>query len=238
MSRQSILPGAVLILLYSTQLGFAETDVIDQLEAKLFQNQAGEEKYELADPLNPTPGLKDLPPIEGGETKIKADVKLSNSLQNLNKALQEIENKLGSVSFAVEKIKQSILQRAENDNFVNISFALQSSKDMGLQSIEARLDDFLIYDNVNQARLWLPAGLISLFYGPLTPGTHQLDISVRLVKRVDNPIPAEQEMFKAVNKRIELQIPTGEFSKNWQITVNSEASDLVVEETHGHDSKL
>ncbi len=225
-----LLKNAFLLLLIAlvSQLTLAQGEaaanrvdsVLDRLEKRLL-----DEESEVL-----TFGERELPPPSKDEEQaaqkikmpkktVEAEAEETARLRELASAVSQLETQIEQLAADTSKTRQRIMEEARVDNFVSIEARLTTESLASIRSMRVRLDGYDVYEVSDEAGLWLPSSKIPVYNGPLQPGSHRLDVEVRLVLKQREGLPLNSDVFRMVSQSFELKIPDGKIRSRYLVNI-------------------
>ena len=108
----------------------------------------------------------------------------------------------------------------EYDNsYVYLEAHIMEAEKTNLKSIRVKVDGFTVYQVRDTAGLWTPKSAIPLYSGPLSAGTHRIEISASIGEIQKPGLPVNGPSFKSIEQAFEIQVPLGSTNKKYQIAI-------------------
>jgi hypothetical protein len=140
-----------------------------------------------------------------------------SAFDSIAKDLRDLEQDADELSGQVEKLKADFLAVAEKGNFVEIKLVIEDADAMVLRSMALTIDKHAVYETQDREGQWLPGPEVLLYAGPLEPGTHELHLKGRVVRRYENNVPLDQNLYHAYDQNIQVVVPTGAFRQGYRL---------------------
>jgi hypothetical protein len=119
---------------------------------------------------------KSLPKVPKFMIKAKTPPK-KDSITQLNEQTMILERQVQDLASSVQAHKDLIDQRIRSNQSLDLSF--KTAKSFQIHQMIIRLDDFQIYDLNDSNFLPESIGSLSIYDGPIAPGTHNIRIQLR-----------------------------------------------------------
>lgn len=196
-------------------------NILDRLEKRLLDQESDSLSFGEKSSI---PDLKEPASKQMNFEKPDAISATSNEAQQLDKLaklVSTLEAEADRLASNVQKTKQSILSDSKIDNFVTLDARLENPDSASIKSLSVKLDGFAIYELQESSGLWLPSKQIPLYASPLQPGTHRVDLEVRLSLKHQKGLPLNSDVLKIIQQNFEIAIPGGTSGNKYLITLNS-----------------
>ena len=210
------------------QLAFAQGDggasrvdsVLDRLEKRLLDEES--EVLTFGERELPGPSKDEdqtAQKIKMPKKTVEVEAEETARLRELASAVAQLESQIEQLSSDTSKTRQRIMEEARVDNFVSIEARLTTESLASIRSMRIRLDGYDVYEVSDEAGLWLPSSKIPVYNGPLQPGSHRLDVEVRLVLKQREGLPLNSDVFRMVSQSFELKIPDGKVRTRYLVNI-------------------
>lgn len=146
-------------------------------------------------------------------------------IQGIGQLVTQLESQIDQFAQAVQKSSQTIIEEAKIDNYIEIEARLADPDAAAISTLVVKLDGFAIYQSQDSAGLWLPSAAIPLYSGPFPPGTHRLDVEMRLAKRFQTPLPINEDTYHFVNKTFEIVVPIAKEKRHYIINITAQTGE-------------
>jgi hypothetical protein len=200
--------------------------VLDRLEKRLLDQEADGLSFDeknapppAAEPTGATTKYRFDGKGKGSAARVTATTDEREQMGALSNAVKDLENQVDQLAANVQKTKQSILDEASIDNFVDIQAELSETDTASIKTLNIKLDGYPVYELHEASGLWLPSKGVPLYAGPLQPGAHRLDLEARIVVRHKDGMPMNADVYRFVNKTFEMSIPGGTKKSRYTITI-------------------
>lgn len=221
---------SIMLVVFSNSLwGREEAPLLESLDSELLKEEEGFHKF-----YKNTGNHKGQRKAKGTSShshrsKLKNSIKPTQELKNLQNKISKLQSELDILTDRVKKKQQEILYDVKLDNLVMLEAKIQNSEIANIQSIEVKIDSDTVFSSQTVEELWMPNDVLSIFYGSLEPGDHQVDVSLRIVMLNPNEIPINQSIYRFLNKSFNVSVGLGKFRKKWvfQITPPAKVEDSI-----------
>ena len=143
----------------------------------------------------------------------------SKDIKDINKAIEDLEEKVEFLSAGVHAVKQKILQDAKINNHISIAAILEKKDLMSFKTITVKIDGHTVYEQNSSLGLWLLEKSVPLFHGPIQPGKHRIDFDATLVQKKDKVLPLVEGTHHKVTQSFNFDVPAGKIQKKWHIEI-------------------
>ncbi len=193
--------------------------VLEQLEQQIMSDDADGLKY-FKSPNGPFGMQDETAPINNGSPKVKAtNIEASQDFTQIHKQIKDLERDIDSLSSDVQQYKQAAVVASKDNSYVYLEASILEAERNNLKSIRVKVDGFTVYQVRDTAGLWTPKSAIPLYSGPLSAGTHRIEISASIGEIQKPGLPVNGPSFKSVEKTFEIQVPLGSTNKKYQIVI-------------------
>lgn len=196
-------------------------NILDRLEKRLLDQESDSlsfgEKSSIPDIKNQADRQMNFEKQES----ITGSSPEARELQKIAELIATLEADADRLASNVQKTKQNILSDSKVDNFVTLDARLENPDSASIKSLSVKLDGFPIYELQESSGLWLPSKQIPLYAGPMQPGTHRVDLEVRLSMKHQKGLPLNSDILKIVQRNFEIAIPGGTSGNKFLITLDS-----------------
>ena len=120
----------------------------------------------------------------------------------------------------VEKLRSDIIEKSEKASFIEILVQLDAPEETAIQELNMSVDKHILYKIGPDMNPWTPTSQIMIYSGPLEPGTHQVSLTARTVRRYGEKLPLDQNLYHAYSQDLKIEIPTGRFRKMYKIRLS------------------
>jgi hypothetical protein len=134
----------------------------------------------------------------------------NKNIQELQKKLNEYESRLEFLESDMRKLQSDLHENAVTDNVVSIQVRIEDHQETTLKTLAVSLDGNSVYSQIDPAGLWIPAKTIPLFYGPLTPGTHRIDLVTNIATKNKTKNYGAEWLHKTISKTFEFSVLEGQ----------------------------
>ncbi len=217
---------ASLCLLLNNAESFAQKretpsgNVLDRLERKLMEQEAAA-LHISAPPSNqgPTKGKASVQKFDMPTSTLAAPLPQEQGFDSIAKDIRELEQDSDELSGQVEKLKADFLAMADKGNCIEIKLAIEDPDSMVVRSMALAIDKHGVYETQDREGQWLPGPEILLYSGPLDPGTHELQLKGRVVRRYGDSVPIDQNLYHLYEQNIQVTVPAGNFRQGYRLKI-------------------
>lgn len=164
--------------------------------------------------------------------KIEGNPDEHKTLDNIKKDLTILDQRVGQISTDISGLKQSMIVNSKNDAYVEIAARVAQNSIAQIRKIQVKLNSTILYDVTDSSLLWSYNTDIPIYFGPLKPGSHQLQLHAKLA------LPNDESLLKItsnrnieVNSVFDIHIPLG-------TTQNKFVIELETPEKHKATARL
>lgn len=192
--------------------------ILDRLERRLIDQDR--DVLNFGDEVEP-PSPKEVPKTKYSypKRKVTSSTSEQDKLKALSKTITELENQVDKLASNVQKTKQNLLDDAAIDNFVAIEAELADTNLASIKTMTIKLDGYDVYVLNEASGLWMPSKKVPLYAGPLQPGSHRIDVEVRLVMRHKTGMPLNADIYRFVDKSFDVSVPAGTVNNRYVISI-------------------
>jgi hypothetical protein len=202
--------------------------VLDKLEQRLIDKESSPLTLEEAEQASKTKSnepkriQKFVPKASG---KIKGNTPSGKNLQELQRNLNEYDNRIEILESDLRKLGSSVQEAAATDNQVALEIRTANDSKIMIRTLTATLDGNTLYSQVDPAGLWMPARAIPLFYGPLQPGSHKIEINGFISPSTDLTPSGPSWRQKSIKQSFSFDVPEGKTRKTIAIEISDSQGD-------------
>ncbi|WP_141731116.1 hypothetical protein [Oligoflexus tunisiensis] len=191
--------------------------VLDRLERKLMEQEAATLRITAPPVSRPKKSKEPVQRIEMPASVMAAPLPLEPGFDAIAKDLRELEQDADELSGQVEKLKSDFLAMADKGNFVEIKLVIEDPNAMVVRSMALTIDTHPVYETQDHEGQWMPGPEILLYAGPMEPGTHELNLKGRIVRRHEGNVPLDQNLYHAYDQNLQVVVPTGAFRQGYRL---------------------
>ena len=193
--------------------------VLEQLEQQIMSDEADGLSH-FKSPNGPFGMQDETAPINNGVSKPKAsNAEATQDFTQIHKQIKDLERDIDTLSSDVQQYKQSAVATSKDNSYVYLEASIMEADKNNLKSIRVKVDGFTVYQVRDTAGLWTPKSAIPLYSGPLSAGTHRIEITASIGEIQKPGLPVNGPSFKSVEKTFEIQVPLGSTNKKYQIAI-------------------
>jgi len=220
----AVLPMLIATSAHGAALKAVDT-VLDRLEKRLLDQEAdgltfGERQNDpsfLRVPEEAAPKKS----YRFGSSRIEANPKEIERLKDVGKLVGDLESQVDQLASNVQKTKQSVVDDAAIDNFVTLAAQLGDTDAAAIKNLTIKLDGFELYALSDSSGLWLPSKNLPIYAGPLQPGTHRIDLEVRLVMRQVQDLPLNGDIYRFISKTFDITVAGARGNARYMIAIKA-----------------
>lgn len=212
--------------------------VLDRLEKRLIDKESSpltqeeNERAAVEESSNPNKKQPEQRYVPKAAASIKGQTQSGKNIMELQKKLNEYDNRIEILESDMRRVRSNLNDAAVTDNVVSLQIKTDPKRPVTLKTLAAQLDGNTLYSQIDPAGLWIPSKMISLFYGPLKPGAHKLDITTTLATSPEDAASASTWKQKALTQSFEFNIPEGKQRKSITVEIgqspNGDGSPVAV----------
>ena len=193
--------------------------VLEQLEQQIMSDEADGLSH-FKSPNGPFGMQDETAPINNGGPKMKSsNIEAAQDFSQIHKQIKDLERDIDTLSSDVQQYKQAAVVASKDNSYVYLEANIMEAETNNLKSIRVKVDGFTVYQVRDTAGLWTPKSAIPLYSGPLSAGTHRIEISAHIGEIQKPGLPVNGPSFKSVEKTFEIQVPLGSTNKKYQIAI-------------------
>ncbi len=205
--------------------------VLDRLEKRLIDKESSplttEENDRIAADAKSSVNASqqaDQKYVPKAPAKIKGQTQAGRNLQELQKKINEYDSRIEILESDMRKLSSTTQDNGTTDNVVSLQIKTDSERPVVMKTLAATLDGQTLYSQIDPAGLWIPSKIISLFYGPLKPGSHRLEITSTVSTTTDEATAAGSWKQKALSQTFEFTVPEGKQRKSITVEIGQSAN--------------
>lgn len=192
-------------------------NILDRLERKLMEQEAATLRI-TAPPVSANKtGKAPAQRFDMPASVMAAPLPHEAGFDGIAKELRELEQDADELSGQVEKLKADFLAMADKGNFVEIKLVIEDPNAMVLRSMALTVDKHPVYETQDREGQWIPGPEVLLYAGPMEPGTHELNLKGRIVRRYESNVPLDQNLYHAYDQNLQVVVPTGAFRQGYRL---------------------
>ena len=158
-------------------------------------------------------------------SSIKGNLEPMKELKKLEIKVKKLESELDRVGDKVKQNQQEILNELMLDNLIEIELLTRGFQNGKLDMVSIKLDNLILFESDSYLDLLMPDDKITLFYGSIVPGEHQIDVSAKIAVSQPDKLPLNDPIYKMLNKNINIKVLQKE-KKKWVIMIQQQKNDL------------
>jgi hypothetical protein len=199
-------------------------NVLDKLEKRLIDREGSpfteEEDLSLKNPKTEkgSAAKESYTPKSPGQ--IKGSTPSGKNLQEIQKKINEYDQRVEILESDLRRLRAGIYEGSVTDNQVMLNVKTANDAKYIIRTLTTRLDGNTLYNQLDPAGLWMPAREIPIFYGPLQPGEHRIDLSATIAPVTLEGLELPTWQHKSVQQSFSFNIPDGKVRKSILIEIS------------------
>lgn len=203
-------------------------NVLDRLEERLIDKESSpltlEEQEKRSQKISNEP--KNVQKyVPKSPTKITGKTPSASNLNELQRKINEYDTRLELLESDVRKVQSNTREAAATDNTVSLEIRIAEGSNIAIRTLSATLDGSSLYNQVDPAGLWMPTKSIPLFYGPLQPGVHTIDIDGYIAPNQGKDGSQADWRQKGIKQSLSFTLAEGVQRKTFAIEISSGNGD-------------
>jgi len=198
------------------QLIDREADPLTQSEDNAAKNQ----KFDKKSGKNPT--QKYAPKAAA---KVSGQTPAAKNIKEIQSKINEYDNRIEILESDLRRLRSSIYDTSVTDNQVMLEVKSNDGTNFIIKTLTARLDGSTLYDQSEASGLWMPSRSIPLFFGPLKPGDHQLEVVATIAPAGSSGLESPTWKNKSLQQSFNFAIPDGKARKHLSIEITDQGND-------------
>ncbi len=197
--------------------------VLDKLEKRLIDREASPftEDEDLA--IKSPKSKKDSPAKEYYQPKtpgkIKGNTASGKNLQEVQKKINEYDSRIEILESDLRRLRAGVYEGSVTDNQVMLDVKTSKDAKYIIRTLTTKLDGNTLYNQLDPAGLWMPSREVPVFYGPLQPGDHRVDISATIAPLSPEGLEIPTWQHKSLQQSFSFNIPDGKIRKTVTIEI-------------------
>jgi len=194
-------------------------NVLDRLERKLMEQEAA--TLRITSPVASENRVKKSPvqKYDMPASVMAAPLPHAQSFDSIAKDIRELEQDADEMSGQVEKLKADFMAMADKGNFIEIKLTIEEPDALVVRSMELTIDKHSVYATQDREGQWLPSSEVLLYSGPMEPGTHELNLKGRIIRRFGENLPIDQNLYHTYDQNIQVTVPGGNFRQGYRLKI-------------------
>lgn len=143
----------------------------------------------------------------------------AKNLNEIQSKIQEYDHRIEILEADLSRLQASLQNYAATDNLIQIIAKSSAEESFIVRGLTVKLNGRLIYDQLAPSGLWMPSKSITLFQGPMQPGTHRLDV-VAVTSPLEKDglkLPSNQQ--KLAEQTLSIIVPEGKSRKTFLLNI-------------------
>ena len=203
-------------------------NVLDKLEKRLIDREGSpfteEEDLSLKKPKSAkeSPVKETYQPKSPG--KIKGSTPSGKNLMEIQKKINEYDSRIEILESDLRRLRAGVYEGSVTDNQVMLNVKTSNDAKYIIRTLTTRLDGNTLYNQLDPAGLWMPTREIPIFYGPLQPGEHRVDLTATIAPVTPEGLELPTWQHKSVQQSFSFNIPDGKIRKSLIIEISEPKS--------------
>lgn len=203
-------------------------NVLDKLEKRLIDKESSPLTFDETENVK-TPG-KGLAKAKQkyspkSSAKISGQTPSGRNIQELQKKLSEYDTRVDLLEADVRKLRAGVYEDSATDNQVILEIKTGNESKFIIRTLHARLDGNTLYNQLDSAGLWMPTRSVPIFFGPLQPGEHRVDISATIAPLSRDGLEMPTWKQKGLQQSFSFAVTDGKARKSITIEINDSKGD-------------
>lgn len=156
---------------------------------------------------------------------IKGNTTSGKNIQELQKKINEYDGRIEILESDLRKLRSGVYEASVTDNQVMVEVKSGNETKFIIRTLTARLDGNTLYNQIDPAGLWMPTRSIPLFYGPLQPGEHRIDLTAMLAPLSTDGLEMPSWNKKGLQQSFTFNVADGKARKTISIEINDAKGD-------------
>jgi hypothetical protein len=204
-------------------------NVLDKLEKRLIDKESSpftEDEDVSPERLTPTKNKKPNSVYNAkSPAKINGQTPSSKNLKEVQIKINEYDNKLDSLESELRKLRAGVYEGSATDNQVMVDIRTGKDAKFVIRTLLTRLDGNNLFNQMDAAGMWMPSKEIPLFFGPLQPGEHRLDVIATIAPLTADGLELPTWRHKSLQQSFAFTVNEGKVRKNVSIELEALKSD-------------
>lgn len=188
-------------------------NVLDKLEQRLIDKESSPFTTEEEENTEEKQVKNNKTPTQTYSSKkpstIKGQTPNGKNLQELQKKLNEYDNRIESLESDLRKIQANVYEGSTVDNQVSIEVKAANSSKFIIRTVTAKLDGNVLYNQLDPAGLWVPARVVPIYFGPLQPGEHRIDLTATIAPLSEDGLELATWKQKSLQQSFTFKVEEG-----------------------------
>ena len=157
--------------------------------------------------------------------KVSGQTPAAKNITEIQSKINEYDNRIEILESDLRRLRSSIYDASVTDNQVMLEVKSNDSSNFIIKTLTARLDGSTLYDQSEASGLWMPSRSIPLFFGPLKPGDHQLEIFATIAPAGSSGVESPTWKNKSLEQSLSFAIPDGKSRKHLSIEITDQGHE-------------
>ena len=157
--------------------------------------------------------------------KITGNTPTGKNIQELQRKINEYDGRVEILESDLRKLRSGIYEASATDNQVMVEVKSGNNTKFIIRTLTARLDGNTLYNQADPAGLWMPTRSVPLFYGPLQPGEHRIDLTAMLAPLSSDGLEMPSWNKRGLQQSFTFNVADGKLRKTVSIEINDAKGD-------------
>jgi hypothetical protein len=157
--------------------------------------------------------------------RISGHTPSGKNIQELQKKINEYEARIDILESNVQKFKSDVADTSATDNQVKLEVKSKKQSNFIIRTLIASLDGNTLYNQVDASGLWMPTKTVPVFYGPLQPGDHRLDVTATLAPLSESGLEMPTWKQKTLQQSFTFSVADGKIRKGIIVELSDTKGD-------------
>ena len=167
---------------------------------------------------------KPASPLQTSKSSSQFGKQNKKSIKDIDAKIKEFDHRIDILESDLARIQSTLHDSSVTDNRALIEIRALDSAQFIIRTINAKLDGLSLYNQSDSAGIWTPNQTITVFHGPLTPGSHRLSIDGVIAPLSKDGLKLPTLQHKAVQASFEIVVPEGRSRKHYVVELSDDAS--------------
>jgi hypothetical protein len=203
-------------------------NVLDKLEQRLIDKESSPltfDESETAKSPEKVPAKAKQRYAPKSAARISGQTPSGRNIQELQKKLGEYDTRVDLLEADVRKLRAGVYEDSATDNQVMLEIKAGNESKFIIRTLHARLDGNTLYNQMDAAGLWMPTRSVPVFFGPLQPGEHRVDISATIAPLSGDGLEMPSWKQKSLQQSFSFSLSDGKARKSITIEINDSKGD-------------
>jgi hypothetical protein len=203
--------------------------VLDKLEKRLIDREGSpltdEEDLSRAT-LKPAKGKAPTATYNAkNPAQIKGQTPSGKNLKEVQLKINDYDNKIEALESDLRKLRAGIYEGSATDNQIMLDVRTAKDSKFIIRTLATRLDGNTLFNQTDPAGLWMPSKEIPMFFGPLQPGEHRIDITATIAPLTIDGLELPTWKHKSIQQSFSFTVGDGKIRKEISIEIEAPKND-------------